>query len=279
MTAWQFTYNGYTWGNGKPISTQQVDGLDSLPDMDVSDAPRGQMDGMFPGYDVLRGRTIQQILRVINKNPVTREAELGLFRAAITKQSVDLPLTFQVDGQGLRRVYCRPRKRELTQDRRLVAFGLGEPRVEFFAADPRIYDDALQTASTGLAVLGTGLGFNATPNFSFGGASSSGDIIAVNAGDFPGPWTASITGPITDPYIQLVGTGQRIALTGTVAVGDTLLFDSLAKSIMLNGTASRYNLIKAGSEWFSLAPGSNQVTFGASSGSGTLTLNWRSTWI
>jgi hypothetical protein len=89
---------------------------------------------------------------------------------------------------------------------------------------------------------------------------------------------ATITGPIVTPSLYHVGLNALLAFNITLGVGDSLVIDGKAKSITLNGTASRQTVLSPTSLWWLLLPGSNVVQFGAASGTGTLSFAYKSDW-
>lgn len=278
MTAWTFAFNGVTFDDASGLGVAAVAGL-GFPEVSSSDRDRPATDGMFAGRDLGRGRQIDIDLIVTGATTETREAIVATLRAAtVISRSTEKTLTFTAPGAPTKRISCRVRRRAIPLDVARTPFS---PTValQLFATDPRIYADTASAGSTGPPTVGTGLTFNATPDFSFGGAASGGFITAVNAGDYPAPWTATITGPVTNPSLQLLETGQVLTLTGVVDAGTTLVLDSANRSILLGGTASRYYFLQAGSTWFDLAPGTNTIRYNASAGTGTLDLAWRSSWL
>jgi hypothetical protein len=88
----------------------------------------------------------------------------------------------------------------------------------------------------------------------------------------------TINGPVVNPRIENVATGQVISFTGEVGASSALVISSLERTVLLDG-ASRYSWLTAGSQWFDLAPGPNTFRFAGTSGSGSATLDFRSTWI
>jgi len=111
----------------------------------------------------------------------------------------------------------------------------------------------------------------------FGSAGTGGSISVTNSGNFPAPWVATIIGPVTNPVLTC--NGQSVTFNGTVNAGETLVVDSLGRSVLLNGTASRYSWVAATSQWFELPVGVSSVNFGATSGTGTCNFSYRSTWL
>jgi hypothetical protein len=136
---------------------------------------------------------------------------LEALKAALRIGQSESALTFQVPGVaggGLRRINAKPRRLKLPIEQR---FFYRQPiaSVEFFASDPRIYDDAEQQATTALAETPTGLTWDLSWNLSWGTPGDSGSIFAVNAGTFPTPAVFRIDGPVTNPSIENITTGKR----------------------------------------------------------------------
>ena len=126
--------------------------------------------------------------------------------------------------------------------------GLGA--VQLFAVDPRKYASAQSSASTGLASQSGGMTFNATFPLTFGTVGGGGLVTLTNAGNFQTPLTMTITGPVANPIVDNITTGQSLIFLITLASSDTLVISqagtSLA-SIVLNGTASRRNALQINS--------------------------------
>jgi hypothetical protein len=149
---------------------------------------------------------------------------------------------------------------------------------EWYLPDPRLYDAVEQVETTGLATPGSGLVWPLTWPLDWGGASASGgQITAVNEGNFETPWVAEIAGPVVNPRIVNQTAGKSLSFVGTVAAGQTLTVNTDDYQILLDA-APRFDWLQVGSEWAGLAKGTNVIQFAASSGSGQMTLRWRSAW-
>ena len=101
----------------------------------------------------------------------------------------------------------------------------------------------------------------------------------ANAGTATAPWDAHVSGPCTG--ITITGpNGEQIRWDGTLLAGETLTFDAhpSRRTVLLQGTASRYGLIAPLSDWFMLEPGENQVSFNSDTSTGTATFHWRDSW-
>lgn len=255
----------------------EFDGLSDLPDMDTNDSPRMGVDGDWRGEDFARGRTFTVKLDNVAATDSALADALASFKAAFgVRRSTDAAFRFRFGGEVAKRIYCRTVKRSIPDDYGRIT-RLMPAVVQLRAADPRIYADDQSNGSTLIGSTGAGMSWPATWDLSWGGASSAGQIDAANDGDADAPWTATLSGQLVNPY--LVCGGHRLSFTGTVETGDFLTLDSLNRTVLLNGAASRYEWVDVGAEWFQLTPGANTVQFGADSGDGILTLVWRSTWL
>lgn len=107
------------------------------------------------------------------------------------------------------------------------------------------------------AALGTGGGgltFPLTFPFTFN-PSTGGALTIAHVGTAPAKPVLEIVGGITTPQIVNPLTGERLAFTSEVAAGDFLEVDLFAKTIRLNGTVNRRNLLdRSQSTWFSIPP-------------------------
>lgn len=280
MSDWQMTYNGLTFGASTVYGIQSITGLHDLPEVRTSDRARARNHGQFQGTDYLGGRDIDVGVTITSKHP--SDATWQAFsQALVAGQTTEFPLTFQVPGVGLGgelQVAARVRKLSLPISMDYYN-GVGRAAVQFHCTDPRLYSSTLETVNFTQASTSGGLTFNATFNLSFGGAATGGTAVCANNGEFDTPWVATISGPIVDPRIENVTTGEIIYFTGSLAAGETLVVGSQDRTVLLNGTASRYSWIKYGTQWFDLAPGNNTMRLAGASGTGTMTVNFRSAWI
>jgi len=292
LTDWQMSYAGLLIDGATYRIIPPLEGLGDLPDLSTSDQARLRAHGLTPGDDFLDSRVVTVHMMVV--------ADTGAFETAMgavmeafqpTVLAADLgDLTFRfpgIAGGGIRRIVGRVRKRsapvELTWDDALqVRSALVD--IQFYCADPHIYDDVESTVSTDLAAATTGHSWPQVWPMDWGGASTSGIVTATNAGTFATPWVATITGPVTNPSVENVDTGQALNFSAngglSLAVGETLVIDSATRTALLGGTASRYDRLASPVSWWDLPPGATQLRFGGStSGTPTMAVTWRSAWI
>lgn len=153
-------------------------------------------------------------------------------------------------------------------------------QIQLAAPDPLRYATAASTASCGLATTSGGLTFPLVFPLDFGPGAGGGTLLLTNAGNTATWPTWTITGPVTNPVIINTGTSERLALTITIDAGQQLILDTDARTVMLQGVASRRGSLAATSTWFPLRAGSTPVAFQASSydPAVSLTAAWRSAW-
>ena len=273
---------GLTLGGDGPYQLVELSGVHDAPAVRTSDSDRARGTGQWAGTDYLTGRSILATFEVVGKAAPSAEAALAAFSAAtVVGQGPEAPLVLEVPGlAGGRRVTVGARVRRVSLPvNRPYMFEHGVAAVEWWATDPRFYDEASGAATTGIGTLsGVGLTFDATPDLYFGGPVPSGVVNVTNDGEVPAPWRVTFTGPVTDPRVENVTAGTELRLLGTVPAGAELTLDSATRSITLGGV-SRYGWLKLGSAWSDLTPGPNTVRLSAAAGTGTATFTYRSTWL
>jgi len=277
----QYQYGAVDFGDGTAIDVVAHSGF-GMPPVRSADMAVARRHGQHPGDDFVDGRFVEITLEVDGTGSSTLDVLVASLTAAFAPGGVEAPLTFQLPGfagGGKRRVNVRPRRFEqpgtLEQSR-----GLATVELQLFATDPRVYDDAESSGQVGLPSGGTGLTWPLTWPLNWGAISTSGSVFATNDGNFSAPATIRVDGPVVNPRIENLTAGQTIEADITVNTGDFLLFDTAARTVMLNGTASRYANLTSMSQWWDLAPGSNEIRFRASTATAAaMTVTWRSAWI
>lgn len=278
---WEMEYRDLVVGGDTAFSLRAIRGLLGVPGVVSSDQRRLRRHGLRAGDDFLGGKSVVVDLELKKDTDADLATALSEFSAAFRPGVEEAPAVFQIpsiaDG-GKIRIGARIRRANIPIDLQTL-YLRQEISLELFATDPRVYDNDLSTGSTTLPTAGGGLTFDATPDFTFGDTSTGGSIQATNAGSFPTPVTFRVDGPVQNPRIRNETLGRELRLALTVASGDYVVFDSESRTVLLNGTASRYSSLTS-SEWFDLEPGVNDITFlGATTAAGTLSASWRSAWI
>lgn len=280
--AWQLEIGGLVLGAGTvyEIDENGPGGL-GLPDLRTSDTPRPQDHGLFFGEDFFAGRKLAFDIWILGDTPAGTTALMDALTAIWQPpagQAGISALTIRLPGQDDRILFGRPRR--LSYDTATLRGGAVRASLQYEAADPRIYSADTSTITVGLPVVTGGLVWPTGWPLIWG-AGSSGAAIASNDGNFP-------SRPVVTFYGQLVGLSlENAAADATFAMrddysldpGDTLVVDFDARTVLLNGTASRYGDVDSTSTWWELAPGDNLLRLGAVAGTGHATVTYRSAWL
>ena len=272
------SFNGLSWGPLTKYHVSAVSGLDDLPPIRTFDAPRPGDQGEFRGTDLLAARTIVLEVLMLGDNNADYYALAEALRTTFLLNVAELPLLF---FNSTRLVNVRCRRRSIPYDAgRLMR--TGSAAIELLASDPRIYDANVANLSTGMAQSGGGMTFNATFNLAFGTSGSGGLIQVTNAGTFAVRPILTVTGPVDTPILQNVTAGKKLRFNLSLASTDTLIVDLDARTVLLNGTASRRSSLSADSQWWEIAPGTSTLSYtnaGAFQAASTLTFPFSSAWI
>jgi len=277
-------YRGFAFGGSTSdfLLAPGSIGFADLPGVATADRQRLRRHGLHPGDDFMLGRQILIPIEVTADDTATWETNLGALREAfrVDPDRGEDPLVFQIPGiagGGKRRINCRPRGLAVPVDLDWF-YEIVVVTVRLEATSPYLLDDSETTVISSLLTAGSsGLTWPLTWPLNWGTVESS-SFTLTNNGTQAADFCATIPGPVTNPKIVDVGTGRELEFTIALASGEFLEVDTGARTVLLNGTASRYSTIAAGSEWFTLAPGSNELSYRADSGSSNLSITFRSTW-
>lgn len=128
-------------------------------------------------------------------------------------------------------------------------------QVQVEQMDPRAYSQTLQTVvGNALTAGGGGLVFPMTFPILFT-ESNGGEVAVFNGGKIETPPVTRIYGPVTSPAVRLVTTGEEVRLSGEVASGEYVELDHQKRTVRLNGSLLRMNLLNVpASEFFDVPP-------------------------
>lgn len=262
----------------KELVSSKLFGMDGVRS---SDKVRGQRDGLYPGIDYYAGRVIELEIEVWGNDTASFRTEYLALMSALRLRRTEVLLKVKLPGWPDLRVSCRPRRVAGPTIDQTFNLSKANVTVQLDASDPRIYADTQSSGTATLTGSTSGLVFPATFNMTFGGITTSSVVIASNTGNYETPWTATINGPVTNPYIEHIEQGKLLRFTGSLASGESLVVSSPPSgAVLLGGTSSRYSWLQDASQWFLLDPGLNSVRLGGSSaGAPTMDLVWRSAWV
>ena len=285
-------------GPGTPYQIDKFLGLD-LDDFRTDDLARSGEHGTWGGRDLLGSRelvlgiyafgTVGDAAASTSRSPslawsnmddlVGAWAAAGLDLAQRSPNEPDMVLRFKAPGKPVRRFLGRARR--VSRNDATVPFGYATTTLAFVALDPRAYADALESALVAVTGVTTGgLVFPATFPATFG-ASSDGQVMVTNAGNFSTTPTMVVTGPIANPRIDNLTDGTFIQVNIALAAGEPLTIDTANERVLLGG-ASRLNLLGVGSTFPRLSKGPSTLRLSgvvATGATPNLSVSWRSTWL
>jgi hypothetical protein len=279
---YSFSFNGYTFGGANsPHQIQNIIGLESLPGIRSQDDNRGYADGMFSGRDFFAGRTISIIFNTFESPGVSAQTNYNTIQSyLLPQQSGTTPLYFKFPNSPTSEqvVFARDRSMTTNIDPNYT-YGYITSQVDFFCPDPNYYNNNLQTAV--MAVLpAVGRTYDRVYDLVYGGATGYITTTVNNIGWATTYPNISLVGPITNPLLGNLTTGEFIQITGSFNLLDTINIDLYNKLITLNGNPAR-NLFTSGN-WFSAQPGNNTFYFNGTftvANQTKATVTWRSAYV
>lgn len=262
VNAWEYSYNGLTFGGNTAYGVLEVTGITEPPDVreDISDKV-----GDHGGYSFMDKYSMRRVTLTGDLvDNATFEASVDALHVAFLAQVSPLPLVFDRPGFAAdRRIYCKPSKLALPLDVN-YQLGYGQWNVQLVAEDPFIYVDAVQTATI------------------LAGASAS----ISNTGNIPTLFeSVVITGPGTTFKFRdnLVGGGTRfIQLNLTLAALENVTVNFQKRTIIKNDGTNLYGTLDPTSQWWDIkSPNATPalVVTSGSTGATQAAMNWRSAWI
>lgn len=260
------------------VDIDSVKGLDSAPFRTTQRDHEGD-DGGFMDAEFERGRDIV-LGGTIYTDGDNMETYLDSLKFNWAPSPSLIPLYFSSPGVVERLLFVKPLgvRYDWTTMRRL---GVADIQFSAFAEDPRIYEVVEQNFSIPLgATVFTGFGFNLGFNFGFGGVSSTTDTVTItNTGNRPAPALFTIHGPVTNPRILNDTLSKEMVFNIILGASDVLVVDPKNRTVVLNGTANRRNVLQAPT-WFYLAVGENTIRYRAESSDPTsfLEIDYRPAW-
>ncbi len=269
-------YNGLAIGGLTDFGLLQVDGLGGAPAAASSDRAKLRRHGMYAGGDFMGSRTITLTVDVSASSDAvldTRTDELkAAFQPGLPASTV---MVFQVPGVATgtkARVEARVRRMSAPISPQGWTNRLPRFIIQLSATDPLLYANAEVFAAADFPTVAGGITFPITFPITFGGGATGNTFTVTNAGVFdasPRFFLIASGGTVTDPLLTNVTTGKTFRINGTVTGPDFLDVRVADRTVKLNGTANRYNLIDSTSEWWDLAPGANEIQYNAQADTGS----------
>ncbi|MEV5849822.1 phage tail protein [Streptomyces sp. NPDC051985] len=252
-------------------------GWAATPPVRLTLTDRPERNGAFDAPSYRGPRVITLEGTAIAPDRAVREAAKDRLAAVLADGSGLVPLVV-TEPHRVRRALVRLSAETKIVDRKA---GVLEFSLTMTAPDPLRYSYGLNVRTCPLPSSSGGVSFPLTFPLDFGSGSSGGRLLLENAGTAPTWPVWRIGGPCVQPVITDTATGEELAFDLTLQDGEFLLVDTDARSVLLQGTASRRAALRPGSDWFPLRPGQNPVLFRARdfASAARLTAEWRDAWI
>lgn len=253
-----------------------VVGLDSAPYRETQRDHEGT-DGGFIDAEFERARPVV-LSGEVYADPDLMEDYLDDLKANYAPSRTLIPFYIKAPGVVERLLYVKPQgfKYDWDQERRI---GKARAQVKIFAEDPRLYASVATSVNIPFSAgASTGFGFDLGFSFGFGGSSGTDGAFVNNLGNRPTPPTFTISGPCSNPTIRDDTYGHVLQFSVELVTGETLVIDTQYRTVRLNGTLNRRNVL-TNSDWFFLEPGQTFLRYNAITGTGSsLTVTFRSAW-
>ncbi|MFD7237008.1 hypothetical protein ACFWAT_17100 [Streptomyces syringium] len=279
-------------GPSTPYGWESLTGWEDSPAFDSGTVPRSDGHGAYPGRLLAQARTITLDGVAIRAEPGRMGVAVRALSAATALRDDELPLVIQLDDSPPLLSWARCIRRAVPVGAGGYAVGLVTgAALQFEATDPRRYEVIEQQATTTLPAPEPGLDWQVTPGperllypVNFGAPGSTGTLLALNEGDAPAHPFVTIRGPVSEPSVTNLATGQAIEYDIDLAADDELAIDTRDGTVTLNRTASRLYTATARSvpeQVFTLAADSvTTLAFRAAPGStdprAAVSVRWRS---
>lgn len=270
----QVQYGEALLGTGTAAGWRQLVGWRDLPDAAVADSPRPQAHGAYGG-DVFGGSLAVTFTFLLRGSPQAKVQALNTLEQYLPMDGVERCLAVD-DGDGAWCRWARVIGRQVPQEVHYTHAPL-ECSVQFLCADPRRYRITERTVAVTLPQSLGGLDYASGLEYPLlYGESSSGSLLARNAGSTDTPLVATFYGPLTDP--ALVASRWRMAFSVNLAAGEYLTVDTLEGTALLNGTADRLYTLQPTSDPLErcvLPPGATNLSLTAPDGDGRVQVTYR----
>jgi hypothetical protein len=283
---YQFDINGFTFGMGATpaglassshVSLTEVTGLDT-PDVYSNVSPRAAAHGAYVTARFLKERVITMTGR-LDTDPTNYASDWYQLRKAFLPVQAATPLTFKLPGYSNQFIYCFPHGARGSMRNVETAVGMVDFIATLVAADPRIYSTSLTTLTLTPAAAAGGVAFPITFPVTFS-TSTTVTGSAPNNGTFGAPITITFYGPLDSPVVTDTVTGNRVSLDYSISTGDTVIVDTLSRTVTLNGSGSIYSALSTDSVFMEIpAETTSNFELVNNGGTGYAEISFRDTWI
>jgi hypothetical protein len=288
---WEFTNSAgdtFLFGHGTDLTVIDGTGIVDIPDRTAQEIQADDRDGGYAsGEDFLGLRRVTLNLafgysEIAGADNQTQsqltETALAYLGAYLARGRGDGTLAVRREGRMEPRLLtCRPKRSAWPNNFELSQLGQVKGVVEFLATDPLWYSYTEHQVNVTLAQAPVGRSYPRSYPLTYATTGTLGNGFALNGGLMATYPIIRVFGPVTNPVIRNVQQDRIISLAMTINAGDYVELDFFSHAVLLNGTASRRGLLSTQSKWFTLEPGTTELTFNAATSdpAAHLEIHWR----
>ncbi len=266
-----------TFNDGGPLVIEEVTGWDS-PNIRTRIEDLPQDDGAADSNSYM-GQRPWTISGKVNAGSAAVRNQQVLALQTIYQGGLRGRVTAKSTPSGLEPMQVTAR----TENFRLRGGYVKDFSFAFISADPRAYSQTLQSAQSTGGIGGTGAAWPwAWPVNWGGGTGTTGSVSVTNTGNTASPPLLQVLGPVSNPTIKNVTTGETIYLDNlTLLSGEYVTLDVAAHTAVRNNGVNVYDRVRfPDSRWWKLQPGANVLELRAftSSAGSRLDIFYRSAW-
>lgn len=290
---WTAEYRGLVIGApASALSFTAIEGLLSSPSVRTADRAVLNRHGEVSGRDFVASRAVTLTIEINGRDAAEFFAAMNAVSIAFTPTRDLSPFVFRfpgiAGGTGTRFIAAKVRRRSAPVD---IAFSkyLATVTVELYAPSPLILDVTKLSGTAGLPnpnAPSGGISFPLTFPIRFGSPPDPGVIRVENKGSFDAFPRFRVSGPVADPQVVNLGTGERLTFRCVLAAGEWLDVDTYTHEVLFNGTAPRFVLPGSDNTWPTCPPGLTEIAFrglrldpGPAGDDASLLGEWASAWV
>lgn len=215
----------------------EVDGF-GVPTVRSDDLPKPEDIGAYFGRDLIGQRMITVKMTVVGTSQSNAldnlDALFSAWQLATPDGSAFMQLYYKLPGRTAR--FFKGRPRDVVVDWTAVQGSQIPVTLLFATADPAAYDSTAHTTNATIVTAGTPV-----------------TLSAANGGNFRTLPLVTINGPITNPSIKNVNTGETLSFTAILGALDSLVIDFNNRTVTNGLSGNQYFQKDPTSVWWEMA--------------------------
>lgn len=272
----QISVGGFVMGAGTPYTLVDFNPWTRSARSDQT-AARAWADGSWSGAQFAEAVTVPMTIHTKAASVAEWNSLHEQLLAAFGPASTDVELRWKLPGMAERLMFGRPQMVE--PDVHLVRRGRSVATAAFVGLDPKTYSGDLHSVALGLPSVSGGLLVPVTAPLTVDAVVTAGRVSLLNVGTAPVGLTLRIDGPVSQPRVSVLSGSDlsTLQINITLVTGQWLDIDTGARTVYMNGTASRRG--NASGVFPVLPAGQSDLAFDAAVFDvGMLTASWRDAW-